>query len=353
MNDRYSVSGKEHLFAQHQMLDFVETHSRRGELKSNIAVIQGRNDAWKSFGRGSLWSQKGEKWKFNQACESFDLLKVFYPENIVNGCGPEGWFTSTPYGTIDLLPIEAPQDVLNQYKALIFLGWNSYEKDDFLRIRDFVFNGGTLLLTAAHLNTELQPDLPTRFPVDDGIIREMLGNNYQQLTDRTEISYGKGRIIYFPQKTYPVALKEDYTAAMRQIATETVEPEDSKGWVKAASSVGFTVWDSPERRTIYLLNADWKSEQEQQSATFIYQGKSFPVEVRRYHIETIHCTEGLAVMPASNTTDVLSIQKEEAGWKVKIQNTEHDTLRFLNAVTGKVESFSFPEAGIHEMFIHL
>ena len=353
MNDRYSVSGKEHLFAQHQMLDFVETHSRRGELKSNIAVIQGRNDAWKSFGRGSLWSQKGEKWKFNQACESFDLLKVFYPENIVNGCGPEGWFTSTPYGTIDLLPIEAPQDVLNQYKALIFLGWNSYEKDDFLRIRDFVFNGGALLLAAAHLNVELQPDRPTCFPADDAIIREMLGNNYQQLTGRTEISYGKGRIIYFPQKTYPIALKEDYTAAMRQIATETVEPEDSKGWIKTTASVGFTVWDTPERRTVYLLNTDWKSDREQQAATFTYQGKDFPIEVRRYHIETIHCAEGLAVMPASNTTDVLSIQKEEAGWKVKIQNTEHDTLRFLNAVTGKVESFSFPEAGIHEMFIYL
>lgn len=37
MNDRYSVSGKEHLFAQHQMLDFVETHSRRGDLRSNVA----------------------------------------------------------------------------------------------------------------------------------------------------------------------------------------------------------------------------------------------------------------------------------------------------------------------------
>ena len=140
---------------------------------------------------------------------------------------------------------------------------------------------------------------------------------------------------------------------MRQIATETVEPEDSKGWIKTTASVGFTVWDTPERRTVYLLNTDWKSDREQQAATFTYQGKDFPIEVRRYHIETIHCTEGLAVMPASNTTDVLSIQKEEAGWKVKIQNTEHDTLRFLNAVTGKVESFSFPEAGIHEMFIHL
>ena len=149
MNDRYSVSGKEHLFAQHQMLDFVETHSRRGDLRSNIAVIQGRNDAWKSFGRGSLWSQKGDKWKFNKACESFDLLNVFYPDNIVDGCGPEGWFTSTPYGTVDLLPVEAPQDVMDRYKAMIFLGWNSYDANDFLRIRDFVFKGGTLLLTAA------------------------------------------------------------------------------------------------------------------------------------------------------------------------------------------------------------
>lgn len=44
--------------------------------------VTGRNDAWKSFGRGSLWSQKGDKWKFNKACESFGLLNVFYPDNI-------------------------------------------------------------------------------------------------------------------------------------------------------------------------------------------------------------------------------------------------------------------------------
>lgn len=73
-HDRYSESGKAHLFSQHQILDYIETHTRRGDLQSRIAVIQGRNDAWKSFVRGSVWSQEGEKWKFNQACESFDLL---------------------------------------------------------------------------------------------------------------------------------------------------------------------------------------------------------------------------------------------------------------------------------------
>ena len=59
----------------------------------------------------------------------------------MDGCGPEGWFTSTPYGTVDLLPVEAPQDVMDRYKAMIFLGWNSYDANDFLRIRYFVFKG--------------------------------------------------------------------------------------------------------------------------------------------------------------------------------------------------------------------
>ena len=354
MNDRYSVSGKEHLFAQHQMLDFVETHSRRGDLRSNIAVIQGRNDAWKSFGRGSLWSQKGDKWKFNKACESFDLLNVFYPDNIVDGCGPEGWFTSTPYGTVDLLPVEAPQDVMDRYKAMIFLGWNSYDANDFLRIRDFVFKGGTLLLTAAHLNEELQPDQPVRFPADDAVIREMLGENYRQLTTKTEIACGSGKIIYFPQKAYPaeMMLKADYVEAMKEIAAKAAGEETCQGWMEAAPSVGFTVWDHSDRRTIYLLNTDWASDQDQRPATFIYKGKKFPVVVRRYHIETIHCADGLAVMPASNTTDILSVCKRENGWVIKVQTTGNDVVQCMNAVTGKVEPIKFDEPGVHEVFVN-
>ena len=140
----------------------------------------------------------------------------------MDGCGPEGWFTSTPYGTVDLLPVEAPQDVMDRYKAMIFLGWNSYDANDFLRIRDFVFKGGTLLLTAAHLNEELQPDQPVRFPADDAVIREMLGENYRQLTTKTEIVCGSGKIIYFPQKAYPaeMMLKADYVEAMKEIAAK-------------------------------------------------------------------------------------------------------------------------------------
>ena len=352
-NDRYSTSGKEHLYVQHRMFDFIETHTRRGELKSNIAIIQGRNDAWKSFGRTSLWSQKGDKWAFNKACESFDLLNIFYPDNIIDSYNPKGWFTSTPYGTVDLLPVEAPLDIMNQYKALVFLGWNSFDENDFLRIRNYVHNGGTLVLTAAHLNTELQPDQPVKFPINDSVIREMLGDRYKTLDSKTEISFGSGKIIYFPMKIYPAekSLREQYETTLRTIAESTVSHELKDGWIESAPFIGFTVWDHKDHRTIYLLNTDWQNNIQQHKATFHYNGKKFPIDVRRYHIETLHCSKGLAVLPGSNTTDILSIDKEKGGWTITVQNTEEDTIRCFNSTTGTVETVHLTMPSIHKITI--
>ena len=350
MNDRYSKAGKEHLYAQHRMLDFVETHSRRGEMSSRIAVVQGRNDAWKSFCRGPLWSQEGKRWEFDAACESFDLLKVFYPNNIVDCCGPDGWFTATPYGPVDLLPVEAPLEAMNRYKTMIFLGWNTYDAGDFQRILEFVRGGGTLILTAAHLNAELQPGSPVRFPKDDALIRELLGENYQQFLEKTVVTCGKGKVVYFPQQLYPASvLRDEYMSEMRAAAEDAVQGEPERGWLSDAPAVGFTVWDTSDRRTIYLLNTDWQSEETSQTATLLLEDQKFTVNVRRYHLETIHCKEGLAVMPMENTTDILDIRTIPGGWKVRFQTTRADALQCMLAKSGKMTTIHCDHAGIHEM----
>ena len=352
-NDRYSESGKAHLFSQHQILDYIETHTRRGDLQSRIAVIQGRNDAWKSFVRGSVWSQDGDKWKFNQACESFDLLRVFFPENTVNACGPDGWFTSTPYGPVDLLPVEAPQDVMNRYKLMLFLGWNTYDENDFRRIQKYVFDGGTLLLSAAHLNAELQPDQPTRFPENDQVIREMLGDDYRSMTGKHEIPYGNGRIIYFATPDYPIAssLVSAYEETMHTLAASSIQEEPEKGWIAASPHVGFTVWDEGNRRTLLLLNTDWKSDSDEVKAEFCYGDKKFMVPVRRYHVENIHCAAGLAVRPEANTTDILSIQPTSSGWDIQVQTTGDDQLQCMQAVSGQEKTITLQGAGIHSVHI--
>jgi hypothetical protein len=350
VNDRFSESGKAHAAAQQTMLDFIETHERRGRLTTGIAVIQGRNDGWKSFGRGPIWSQKGDKWAFNKACESFDLLKVFYPQNTMDGCGPDGWFTSTPHGPVDLLPIEADQLVLNRYKVIVFLGWNSYDEYDFTRLAGFVKRGGTLILTAAHLNAEVAPDKPPVFPKDDFDIQRLLGETYRNCTKKLVVSLGAGKVIYFPQPVYPIdkAIVDEYRGTMVEAALEANALQSERGWIIPDSHIGFTAWDKDARRTIYLLDVDWKSADESHDAVLKFGQSSFTVTARRGALETIHCVDGLALMPRNNTTDVLDITRQADGWHIRVQITEADSLRIFNATTGKDSEKTLAEAGMHE-----
>ncbi len=351
VNDRFSESGKAHAAAQHKMLDFIETHERRGSLATGIAVIQGRNDGWKSFGRGPIWSQQGDKWAFNKACESFDLLKVFYPQNIIDASGPDGWFTSTPHGAVDLVPIEADQSVLNRYKVIVFLGWNTYDADDMARLVEFVKQGGTLILSAAHLNAELAPDKAPEFPKDDRVIRQLLGEIYRDCTKKLVVNLGSGKMIYFPQPVYPIekAIADDYRESMVEAAAEANALQSERGWVIPDSHIGFTVWDKDTRRTVYLLNVDWKSGDESHEALFKFGPSTFTVAARLGALETIHCAEGLAVMPGNNTTDVLDITRKDGGWHIRVQTTETDELRIFNAATGVATEKTLTEAGIHEI----
>lgn len=352
-NDRYSVSGKQHLYAQTQMLDYIETHSRQGELKSNIAILQGRNCSWKCFGRTSMWSQKDEKWKFGKINESFDLLNLFYPDNVLDWCGPEGWFTSTPYGAVDILPIEADDRALQRYNALVFLGWNTYQADDFGRLLRFVEQGGTVLLSAAHLNANLQPDEAPAFPEDDRVIRQLLGDDYRLLQSKTEIRKGKGRVIYYPQALYPseIDIRADYEKSLRELAEIEALKESVRGSVYTKQRVSFTVWDTASKRTIYLLNTDWASAQQAQQATLVLGDRQFEIDVRRYQMETIHMAAQLAVLPLSNTTDVLSIEEVEGGWAVHVQATEKDVLKCFNGHSGEIKECAIESSGTSTFFI--
>lgn len=352
-NDRFTESGKQHTYAQHQMLDYIETHSRDGELNTKIAVIQGRNDSWKSFGRTSVWSQNGDKWKFNKAQESFDLLKVFYPGSIVDACGPEGWFTSAPYGPVDILPIEASGEVMDRYKVMIFLGWNTFNNADFIRIKKYVEKGGTLVLTAAHLNSELQPDAPVQFPADDTVIKTILGLDYKSYKGKTIIPLGKGKVIYYSERTYPAdeTIRDSYAETMREVAASAISDEHEKGWVKASKDVDFTVWDSQVYRTIYMLNVDWKSDDTSRTATFTLNNYDFPVEINKYEIKTIRCKDKIAVMLGKNTSDIIRIN--ENGKSIVIHADEGDLLTVFNGETGERREVNITSAGVQNIRLNL
>jgi hypothetical protein len=245
--------------------------------------------------------------------------------------------------------------VLNQYKVIVFLGWNSYDADDFTRLVEFVKQGGMLILTAAHLNAELAPDKSPVFPKDDRVIQRLLGEIYRDCTKKLVVSLGTGKVVYFPQPVYPIdkAIVDDYRGTMVEAAVEAnaAQLEKGRGWIIPDSHIGFTAWDKDARRTIYLLNVDWQSAEESHNAVLKFGPSSFTVAARRGVLETIHCAEGLAVMPGNNTSDVLDIVRQGDGWRVRVQTTATDTLRFFNGATGKDGEKTLDGPGLHEFDI--
>lgn len=346
-NDRYTEAGQTHLRAQHLVLDFAETHTRRGAMRPRIAVLQGRNDAWKCFGRTPLWSQEGQKWRFDTACESFDLLGLFYPEHTFDFSGPSGWFTSTPYGPVDLLPVEAPDETLADYDCLVFLGWNTYDDEDFARLERFVRGGGTLLLSAAHLNAELQPDAAPRLPENLRRLRRMLGSRFTDLTGRHDIPLGRGRIVYFAEPRYPAdpALRPAYEEAIREEADRAVRRETPRGWIAPAEHIGFTAWDAEDRRTLYVLNNDWSGTSSTRPAVLLFGGREFPIDIPRWSITAIHCFDDTAVLPLSPTADVL---RRLPDGRFEVQCTE-STLVLLFRSDGTVRRIALAQPGIHRI----
>jgi len=347
-NDHYTLAGKRHMEVQHKMMDYIETHSRKGYLNTPIAVIQGRNDAWNGW-RPLVWAQKADKWAPGKATESLNLMQVFYPENTVGLYGKDGWFTSAPYGAVDILPIEAANSVMNRYKALIFLGWNSFDNADFIRIMKFVEQGGIVMFTAAHLNSELQPDAPIRFPDDDTVIKMLLGEDYRSYETKKIIRLGKGAVIYYPQFCYPAdeLIRQDYTESMHEVALQATTPEYEKGWIKSSPFIDFTAWDIPLMRTLYVLNIDWRNEQDSLPCTLLLGDRQFDFDVERYAINTIRCACDLAVMPEGNTSDILDIRQEKDSCTITCQTTGKDTIHIFDSRTGKQEIRELQSAGIH------
>ena len=63
------------------------------------------------------------------------------------------WFSGSPYGQVDILPLEAGDDCLSTYKLLVLPGWNTMNDADMERLIAYVKGGGTLVLGLPQMQT--------------------------------------------------------------------------------------------------------------------------------------------------------------------------------------------------------
>jgi len=153
---------------------FVKTHPRQGKCVRNIAFIEGRYAApFNGFICGTeqdpdyrvwgLFGNDNPQWGHKQPEKCRQILDVLMPGASTQPLRQKFdkrrfFFSGTPYGDFDCVPIEAETQYLNDYKLMLNLGWNTMIDEDYAKLMSFVENGGVLLTGIAQMSTHIKRD---------------------------------------------------------------------------------------------------------------------------------------------------------------------------------------------------
>ena len=172
--------------------EFIKKDARpKGGPKTKFAFVYGLHDAWAGFGQSSVWNQfEREEWGHSDPEFSWRLLdelgkKRKWGDNKNYGTHDESAYPA--YGTYDILPIEAPIEVLERYEHLVFLGWNTMTDENMDKLTEYAKRGGKLLLTGAHLNYSAKRR-GEFIPPSNEKLEALLGVHFDGTTSRT--NYG-------------------------------------------------------------------------------------------------------------------------------------------------------------------
>ncbi len=147
--------------------DWAQRHPRPERPAVEIGFLYGRHEmitggmslntdrpvrVWDTF------APKGPAWEYGRPEYGWKLLDVFMPgvwlcPVLQDPSRLRRWFTGTPYGQADILPIEAGDEAMGSYKLLVMPGWHTMTADDMAKLIRFVEGGGTLVLGLPHLQT--------------------------------------------------------------------------------------------------------------------------------------------------------------------------------------------------------
>lgn len=175
---------------------FAKTHPRQTASQRAIAVIQGRYAApFNGFicdceqdPNYSVWGKYGRSdnpnWGHRQPEKVFQLLDVLMPGASTHPLlqNPEKrrfFFSGTPFGDFDQMPIEAPSRDWDSHRLAVLFGWNTLLAEDVERMRRYVENGGCLLTSLSAFCTSASRDIlsdTAAMPLwHDGNLADILG----------------------------------------------------------------------------------------------------------------------------------------------------------------------------------
>ena len=162
-----------------EFAEFAAAHPRpAGFPEAAVGVIQGRYDGFAGLGQTHLFGEReNDAFRISDAERSWELFERFYRRSLWENrdrFGEADCSGNPPLGQADIIPYDAPDELLKRYKALLFLGHNSMDDALYQKLLRYVEGGGQLLMTAAHLDTSAAPQGEFE-PYLDGDWSELFG----------------------------------------------------------------------------------------------------------------------------------------------------------------------------------
>ena len=180
-DDKFCITNRKYL---RDFYDYTVRNPRLGTLRTNLAVVYGNNEffMWHHDDRmaeltdtvvwdKTLWG----KWGNSTHHKCWRAIDAWLPladhQNVFEGRVNKRLFSGSPYGSVDVV---AHSGNFTPYKAVAFLGWNTWEDSQLQTLTDFVKNGGTLFISHCHFNKTDRCDAPMEY-ADSELISSLIG----------------------------------------------------------------------------------------------------------------------------------------------------------------------------------
>lgn len=334
---------------------FAKTHPRQGRNVRNIAFLEGRYGApFNGFicdveqdPHYSVWGAFGNpasEWGHGQPEKCRQLLDVLMPGAATLPLRQKFdkrrfFFSGTPYGDFDCIPVEASSAYFNQYKLMLNLGWNTLIEEDYVKLLSYVENGGILLTGLPQCSTHVKRDflrdmedlslwnngdltelcgirvlgrderysgqwncagretmkepqlsaLPSDDPHEDGdgclATVELAGAeiiawdafNGKPMLVRHKV--GKGFVYTFTLWAYP-GHEEFQKFCAAWIQKLAAEAQPALHVEDPTGEIFWTRWEEEAGTTLMLLNTDWSRKGNEKLVTIVEDGKSWILKIR-------------------------------------------------------------------------
>lgn len=409
VNDDYMTEEKQKVtigFYKH-----IQTHARKGKPQVDFAFIQGRHEApftaittcnanmkllYKDEDR-RVWGKNGspeEEWGHRQPEKGMHLLEIVAPNVYLTPLNQDPYktrkvFASNPYGEWDFLPIEASKDAYANYKILFMLGWNTMAKEcdgventfknDYERLKNYVEQGGVVVLSVPQLSTRADRKLIHDFDnaklYNSGDVSDLFGVKVGKPCEEWS---GSVKAINFPEKDYiktqdlirlpaktededgdcrlaeitldgaevclvdsitsrPILVKKNLGKGSAYLLCTYAYPGHEKLKYLCANvmqtlldthvqkdvfvrdkekQVYWSDWKDGDCGKLYLLNIDWTKKDNKKQAEVVIGNLSFNCEVKEHNLLEIAYQKESAVYADTQQVNVVACEEDKKTYEI-------------------------------------